>query len=264
MPRQRQNTEQELNIIQIAHNTRLRVGRPSCKQRVSDLVYSLIYNKYYWNSFTFFLFVGLRLLCVDINVTQVSIFEWYNDTMFFVLANNYLFKRLHWNNGNRDYYNNTNIKYAIVPYFLIVLIVFTIWSERTPTFYITKESVYMFDDFNKGVFILILLYTFGIQVWSCRNLYRSVHRQKLLSIHAMKYCVLLSYFFLDKILIALDTNVQSISDVENNYHIHHWFCGIVLLFLTELPQPYHTFIQYLHYSVYLHGCAVYGYDTILQ
>jgi hypothetical protein len=37
-----------------------------------------------------------------------------------------------------------------------------------------------------------------------------------------------------------------------------------LIFLTEIKQPYYTYLQYIHYAIYLHGVALYSYDSILH
>lgn len=263
MQRQRQNTEHELQIISVAHNTRLRVGRPSIQGHTQDFLYKLIYNKYYWNGFTYMLFLILRISSLHMGHTEVSINEWYNDTLIFLLANNYLFKRIHWNNKQEDYYS-TNLKYAIVPFFTISLFIFSLWSHNTPTFYITKNSVVAFDSYSMMLFISVIAYTFLLQVLSIANICKSRERNKLLAITLVKYGIIAIYLCLDRILLALDTPLTISESVENLYHLHHWFCGLMLIFLNEVKQPYYTILQYFHYSIYLHGIALYSYDNILQ
>ena len=113
MHRHRQNTEHELEIVSTVHNTRLRIGEPNIQVRIQDFLYKLIYNKYYWNGLTYMLFLILRLSSLQLEYTQISINEWYNDTLLFLISNNYFFKRIHWNNKNQGYYD-TQYKYTIV------------------------------------------------------------------------------------------------------------------------------------------------------
>jgi len=263
MHRQRQNTEQELQIISIAHNTQLRVGEPSIQIRTQDYLYKLIYNKYYWNAFTYFLFLTLRISSLHMGHTSVSIDEWYNDTLLFLLTNNYFFKRVHWNNRNQDYYQ-TRYKHTIVPFFLLSLLIFSLWSYNTPTFYITKTSIISFDSYSMTLFVCVILYVVLLQMISWIDIYRSQDWKKLYLILFTKYSILAIYLCLDRILLSTDTPLAIQHPIENMYHLHHWFSGMILLFLTEVRQPYYTFLQYFHYSIYLHGISLYSYDNILQ
>ena len=263
MQRQRQNTEHELQIISLAHTTRLRVGEPTVQTRTQDFLYRLIYNKYYWNAMTYSLFIILRLSSLHLGYTTITINEWYNDTLLFLITNNYFFKRVHWNNKNQDYYS-TRHKYIIVPFFAVCVLIFSLWSHNTPSFYITKTSVTSFDNYSMTLFVCVILYAFIIQVASFIDIYKSRQRKRLFSIMLIKYSLFIVYLCLDRLLLLTNTPLAIYEPVENLYHLHHWFCGLLLMFLTEIRQPYYTFLQYFHYSIYLHGIALYSYDNILQ
>ena len=263
MQRNRQNTEHELHIISVAHNTRLRVGTPTFTKRCQDWLYALVYNRFYWNAFTFSLFLTVRLVSLSINITEVSIEEWYNDTLLFLFTNNYMFKRLHWNNKNDDFYR-TSIRHFILPFYMITLLCFSLISHNMPTFYITKESVVNFDSYNKMVLGFVVLYAFLNQLLSFNDMCKSRRRNKLLKIQLVKYILLSCYLLLDRILLAMHVDIGTHTIVENKFHIHHWFCGLIMIFLTEMRQPYYSILQYIHYAVYLHGVALYSYDSILQ
>ena len=174
-----------------------------------------------------------------------------------------MFKRLHWNNKNDDFYR-TNIRHYILPYFIIALTTFSIISHNTPTFYITKESVVNFDDYNKFLLSLVAIYTISVQLVSYIDMCKSRNRNKLLKIQLVKFALITCYLILDRILFAFKIPIGTHNIVENKFHIHHWLCGLILIFLTEIRQPYYTVLQYFHYAIYLHGVALYSYDSILQ
>lgn len=264
MQRARQNTEHELQIISVEHNTRLRVGRPTCMNRTKDVLFSIIYNKYSWNTFTYMTFILLRLLTCHLYEIELNIHEWYNDIIIFIISNNYFFKRLHWNNIGQDYYREKT-KFVIVPFFLLSLFIFSLWSHNSPTFYLTHESIKNFNNYDMTLFISSCIYVGILQLVTIIEILRSNKRIRLIRIQMLKYSLLMCYLGLDKLLYLTNTPFErSEENIDNEYHIHHWFCGLVLLFLTEIRQPYYTFVQYIHYSIYLHGIALYSYDSIIE
>ena len=183
--------------------------------------------------------------------------------MLFLLSNNYLFKRIHWNNMGEDYYN-TKYSHTIIPFFLSSVFIFSVSSHNNPTFYITKNSVFLFDTFNTTLFVFIVLYILILQSASWVTICKSRERKRLTIIHITKYILITLYFLLDRIILALHIKTSVTESIENQYHIHHWFSGLLLLFLTEIKQPYYTYVQYIHYTIYLHGIALYSYDSLLQ
>ena len=260
MNRQRQNTDSELHIIEIAELTHQRTNENDNDVYLgcNHLLYKYVYNRYHWNFLMGSTFLMVRLLYIFFLNAKLTIDEWYTDTLFFILVNNYLYKRIHWNN-NCDSYFNTYYKGSVLVFFNIILTAFSIFNYNSNTFYITKHSVGSFDITNSLLFGLILCYVLINQIYTCIFLYRI--KKILLYKQMVKYCILILYFFIDKLLLKIGIfNTLNI----NEYHIHHWFFGLILLILTDIPQPGYTFLQYINYSVYLHGVAVYGYDSILR
>ena len=265
MNRVRQNTDVELQIVDISERTNIRIGNPSCKQTLEDLLYRIVYYKYAWNIFMGFIFLILRIITVTNKINKLSLTEWYADTFMFILVNNYMFKRLHWNNNNDSYFN-TNFKYIILAWFTFCLVFFSIINICSPSFYIAKNSSIFFNIPNVILFSLIIFYVIINQAYTIHFLYHCNDYKVLLCKQMIKYGLLTIYLCLDKIIYNVgltDEPYESLINL-NQYHIHHWFFGLILIILTELPQVYYSFFQYLHFVIYLHGVAVYSYDTILH
>jgi hypothetical protein len=255
----RRNTDYELEIVEHVENAQLRVGRPSYYTRLCDFTYKTIYYKYSWNSIMLLMFLFTRLMYINYDY-DVSIYSWYNDTLFFIIANNYIYKRIHWNNVNISYFNTTFKGWCYIV-FLLSLGIFTILNINMPHFYLTKTSVEHFDVQNTSIFYLFILYVIINQCISVRYLYK--HDNKLIIKQLLKYILLLLYVFMERILDIFNADYPDKESFFNQYHFHHWICGLFLIVLTELNQPYHTMLQYVHFSVYLHGAAVYSYTPII-
>ncbi len=255
----RRNTEYELEIVEHVENAQIRIGRPSYYTQLCDFTYKTIYYKYSWNSIMFLWFLFIRLMYLNYDY-DVSIYSWYNDTMFFIIANNYIYKRIHWNNANISYFNTTFKGWCYI-IFILSLGIFTILNVNMPRFYLTKHSVEHFNVQDTSVFYLFILYAILNQCMSILYLYKQDN--KLIIKQLFKYILVLLYIFMERILDIFNVYYPNNADFINQYHFHHWICGLFLIVLTELDQPYHTMSQYIHFAVYLHGVAVYSYVPII-
>jgi len=255
----RRNTEYELEIVEHVENAQLRIGRPSYYTQLCDFTYKTIYYKYSWNSIMFLCFLFVRLMYINYDY-DISIYKWYNDSMFFILTNSYIYKRIHWNNINESYFNTTFKGWC---YIVLVtsLSIFTIININMPRFYLTQNSIRNFDTTNTIVFYIFIFYVIINQCISIK--YLGDHDIKLVIKQLLKYILLLLYIFMERILEILHITYSNKPDFVNQYHFHHWMCGLFLIFLTEMKQPYHTMAQYVHFSVYLHGIAVYSYEPLI-
>ena len=264
--RQRYNTEDELHIVRIVNNH---------SQYRDNVLYNAVYNKYYWNGIMCALFLAQRLINIFVHSHTIYLYEWFNDPILFLIANNYLYKRIHWNNIQESYFN-TNYKNAALILFLIAVPLFGLVNDFVITsFYISKHTLTSYTSTQVLLFYAIILYTLLNQIVSFYTLY--MKKAKFLVVQLMKYAMLAFYVNIYNLLelcnipytlgTAVNTDTVVILQEESfevEYHIHHWFYALCLIVLTELPEPYHTFIQYIHYVVYLHGVSYYGYDTLIN
>lgn len=263
MPRQRQNTDNELQIIKISHDTSIRIGRPSCISRIKDATFSLIVNKFNWQIYTTTTFLLLRLFSSLYPINALNNYEWLNDTLFFCISNSYTFRRIHWNN-NESLIFNSESKYYLPLFLQVFIVIFTIISYKCPNFYLTKQSIENFDISNIILLSFIISYIIITQIFTLKYLYSQRSHNKLLIKHICKYCLIGSYLYLLQVLNYMNVPYNGINNTVSEYHYHHWFIGLILLFITDLPQPYHSILQYSHYGIYLHGVSIYGYDTFVQ
>ncbi len=259
--RNRVNTEIELQIVNQQFRNVVHIGRPiPVITNIQFLLYKLLYHKYIWHIFTFSIFFIFRILFGS----TISLHEWYNDSLFFVITNNYLYKRLHWNNNMQKYFDNKDIK--CYGSFFIGLTGITLFTIYFPSFYFTKNKVFLYNDHESIVFCIICIYVFITQMLSIKNMYCSTNHYMFRK-HIAKYLFLLLYICIE-IMCKWIYQVMSIDNsmffIYNKYHFHHWMFGMYLLIFTELQQHYHTILQYIHYAIYLHGVACYGYDSLLM
>lgn len=259
--RNRVDTDFELHIVNEQFVNRINIGRPTpCITNTQFVLYKLLYHKYVWHSFMFLLFFLTRISFGY----SISLQEWYNDTLFFVISNNYLYKRLHWNNDGMKYFDKREIRCYIS--FLLTYIGMFVFDIIMPQFHFSRFAISNYDISEYICFCGLCLYVCIIQFLSILHLYNSknnfIFRKQLL-----KYLLLNCYIFLEYICYGLyyvlDFDIKLFS-MSNNYRIHHWFFGLLLLIFTELEQQYHTIIQYIHYAMYLQGVACYGYDSLLK
>ena len=275
MNRGRQNTDTELLLIELTEGANIRVYQEQLNEydrtedvedhqpnSQSSLLFKLIYNKYSWNFFMTTLFIGVRLFGIQTEYATITINEWYNDTLFFILANNYIYKRLHWNNAKQSFFN-TPIRGHIIKIFILSFVIFTIINANIGPFYIAKSSILSYDLPHSILFTLIVGYISVNQLFSFHFMYTHNFRTRILLKQFIKYILLCLYLLMDLILITLAIPVKTTGEHTNDYHIHHWFVGLLMIIMTEIPQPYYSILQYIHYSVYMHGVAMYGYDVIL-
>jgi hypothetical protein len=263
--RQRLDTEVELQIVNQQFHNVVHVGRPKfIITNIHFMLYKLLYHKYLWNIFMFSIYFLSRFFLGK----NISLYEWYNDSLFFVLSNNYLYKRLHWNNDFEKYFTYQSVKcyfYFIATYiFMFLFEHISVFSQ----FHFSKNSVEKYNIYEYICFSIICIYIILLQLFSIIFLLNS-KTKNITRKHFLKYIALLMYIFLEYICYGLyyifhiEYN-ESVFFISNNYRIHHWMLGLFLLIFTELPQQYHTNIQYIHYAVYLHGLSSYGYDSILE
>ena len=266
MQRQRYNTEDELHIVRIVNNH---------SEHRNNLLYNAVYNKYYWNGIMCTIFLLQRLINTFVHSHTIYLYEWFNDPILFLIANNYLYKRIHWNNIQESYFN-TNYKNAALILFLITVPVFCLINDLLITsFYISKDTLTSYTSTQVILFYAIILYTLLNQIASFYTLY--VKKKRFIIVQLLKYAMLVFYINIYNLLEIFDISytvgvvinketliIPQEKPFEVEYHIHHWFYALCLIVLTEFPEPYHTFIQYIHYAVYLHGVSYYGYDTIIN
>ena len=270
MHRQRYNTDDELHIVHIVNDNANNVNDTNF-----DFLYKAIYNKYYWNTIMGTIFLFQRLINTFINGHTIYLAEWYTDPLLFMLANNYLYKRIHWNNFNNSYFQTNQRNRAIFLFFISIPIYLVINDFIITSFHISKYSISSFNTHQILLFSGILIYTFGILASSIYCIIR--RNRRLLYIHIAKIILLTLYinlynlleyfnitYTVGKIIHYDESFASQTSSFDVEYHIHHWFYALCLLILTELEEPYHTYIQYLHYLIYLHGVSYYGYDTLIS
>lgn len=264
--RQRQNTEDELYIVNVVNNH---------SENRNNILFRALYNKYYWNSIMCMLFFTQRLANIYFNEHTIYLYEWFNDPIVLLLSNNYIYKRIHWNNVQESYFSS-NYKNAALLLFFTSVPVFCIINDFIITsFYISRHSLTNYSSIQTVLFYSIIFYTILNQCISLHTLYKKRYRFVLVQI--MKYALIVLYINLYNILellhikytVGIVINKETLiipqeEPFEVEYHIHHWFYALCLIVLTELPEPYHTFLQYIHYTVYLHGISYYGYDTIIS
>lgn len=253
--RNRTDTEMELIVINYNQNNYEEIYSNKCLKRINRG----LQNTYVWNTLMCSTFLCVRLLSALYFKHNITVEEWYSDSITFLMSNHYLFKRIHWNN-NHDitfYYNKNVLNICI---FFLSLTIFTVLSRVLPAFYITKNSIYEFN-FNETIlFYFLCCYVILNQVITFYYI-SYLEKDNIILKHIIKYCLLAIFIFMNDILSELEITKY---DINSDYHIHHWLSSLFLIFITEFKQPYHTIFQYIHYGVYLNGVACYGYDTLLN
>lgn len=252
------SSEQELILTQQSNVNKKYIHR-KCKTYVTSMTThvcppNIIASTYKWNSFMFSMFISLRLISSSFFNTPISVHKWYNDIPIFLMANHYIYKRIHWNNKRETFGSQIRPEFkqdVMMLLFLSILVVYSVIHMSFNKFYLTYDKIRTMNSGELSAFISICIYVVSTQ--ACSNYYIGIRQ------HFYKYLLILLYIFSGTFVYSI---VQTTPD--NNYHLHHWILGIFLLFLTEFPQPYHTVLQYLHYAIYLHGIAVYSYDALTE
>ena len=260
--RERVDTEKELMIVQdLSDKYRYPMYTGKCRKhieyfsRLCAYIYSIIQSTYKWNVFIFSVFLTIRIMFIKVFAVDIHIQEWYNDIPIFLMANHYLYKRIHWNSKKELFFmeENTNNRSSIskgyiILIFIMSIIIYSLLHDTFRTFYISYSKLSNMDNIELFIFISICSYFICNQIYSIYYTYPS-------RIQFYKYMAIILYIFSGQLIYNMYTT-------KNEYHIHHWIIGILLMFLTEFRQPFHTYLQYIHYAIYIHGIAVYGYDTL--
>ena len=211
-----------------------------------------------WGMFTFGIFLIFRISFMSSAYLPYTQDKWYNDIMIFLLSNHYIYKRLHWNNKRELFFRSKfpDNKLWVITMYIAVLIIYTLINTKMDTFFITYSQIQRLTTFETAVFVSLCMYFICNQIYSIYYLYQS-HNKTILFNQLYKYLFIIVY-------AASGQMVKNIlvQNPDDTFHIHHWIIGLLLIFITELPQPYHTYIQYIHYAIYTNGIAVYGYDSL--
>lgn len=259
--RQRVDTEQELQIVEQQFTHQIHIGNPiPCITNIQFALYKLLYHTYLWQSFMVVVFVSTRVL----EGVSISHNEWYNDILFFIISNHYLYKRLHWNNDRQKYFDRRETRCFIA--FFTVFVGMFVFNLLLPQFYFSLVAVSNYTIVEYICLYIIAFYVCITQVLSFLCLYHS-KRPFIFRKQIFKYLLLIGYIFMDYICNALYLFVGKDTlqiETPHPYRLHHWMFGLFMLIFTELTQPYHTILQYIHYAVYLHGVSCYGYDGVLE
>lgn len=216
----------------------------------------ILQSSYQWSILTTTIFLSFRIGSIFFSIQQFTLDEWYNDLVLFMMSNQFLYKKIHWN-CTRDLIQSEKDNCNILLFFFIALSVY-IFVHETSTFYISPSVLQDMSDIDILIVSIACGYFFITQLFSIIHIYEKL-KKKGTVVHFFKYVLLLLYIFSGNIM-SIFGKIQE----TTIYHIHHWILAVFFMVLTDLYQPYHTTTQYLNYAIYIHGVAMYGYDAIVK